>query len=718
MLSAGSLSLREASVLTHLSARCVIAILLFFCSPSRGSASDTLAFIPTLSGRLYQPQANLTGLPGFQSCCSSLDNGSGHGAAVLLGLRLYRPTPEVQIEGYLGLAQSSYSMYKDDFIGWSLVNTENGVGVDSAISRTSADLSVTSIDMRLQALYMPRTLAGFGVAGGLAGNFDIASSASQRETLIRPSNVVFADTKTTERLTSSSSAASMLMPWINAYGGVVWQTQLSASIGLRLTVAYELALTPMISRESATLSAHALRFDVSVPFIVYSADEIKSPEIPPSVSPSAAPSPKSTLRAALSVYELLPGDQLRDVGIVRIEETQSRQLYPLLPYIFFDQGSAVLNGNRYAFLSTAQTSNFNEERRYRFDNVTAERRSDVTLEVYYNVLNIVGRRMRDLYPQSTLTIRGYNNGRDEERADTTLSRKRAEAIKEYLVRIWQIDASRLQTTAGNLSPNAALTSMNDARDRDDGFEENRRAELEPSDVRILDPVIVSDTIRTINIPALRYAMSAFSSEVIKEWSLTATHPFMPGDVPARSIINRRGQGVPPPSIDWMTGDSQRDIPKSEDPVKAQLTVCERGGSCDTVASRLPIEYVSIARKKRERRGNLAIDRYRLPLFAYGNDELLVAQKEIIERYVTPEIDDLTSIEVASFTDRKGSEELNLKLSERRAQQINTLLPPQGTKLVRGYGEGAPEMAAPFTNATPEGRLYNRTVEVILLKKYE
>jgi len=46
------------------------------------------------------------------------------------------------------------------------------------------------------------------------------------------------------------------------------------------------------------------------------------------------------------------------------------------------------------------------------------------------------------------------------------------------------------------------------------------------------------------------------------------------------------------------------------------------------------------------------------------------------------------------------------------------LPPLGTKLVRGYGEGTPEMASPFTNATPEGRLYNRTVEVILLKKYE
>ena len=707
-----------ARVVTCVCAPLLVAIL-FVTDPLRcNAAGDTLVIIPTVSGRLHQPRTDLTGLPGFPSCCSSLEHGAGLGGAVLVGLRLFRPIPELHIEGYLGLAHGSYSMYKDDFIGWSLVSTESGVGVDSAISRTTADLSITSVDLRMQALYMPQTLAGFGFAGGIAGNIDISSSASQKETLLRPSNVVFADTKTNERLTSSSSAASMLTPWINAYGGVVWQTQLSASIGLRLTAAYELALTPMISRESATLYAHALRFDVSVPFIVYTADDIKSPETPPSVSPSAAPSPKSTLRAALSVYELLPGDQLRDVGIVRIEETQSRQLYPLLPYIFFDQGSAVLNGNRYAFLSTAQTSNFNEERRFRFDNVTSERRSDVTLEVYYNILNIIGRRMRDLYPQSTLTIRGYNNGRDEERADTTLSRKRAEAIKEYLVRIWQIDASRLQTTAGNLSPKAALTTMSDARDKEDGFEENRRAELEPSDSRILDPVVVPDTIRTINIPALRYALSATSSEVLKEWSLTATHPFMPGDVPARSIINRRGQGVPPPSIDWMTGDSQRDIPKSEDPVKAQLTVCERGGSCDTVASRLPIEYVSIARKKRERRGNLAIDRYRLPLFAYGNDELLVAQKEIIERYVTPEIDDLTSIEVASFTDRKGSEELNLKLSERRAQQINTLLPPQGTKLVRGYGEGAPEMAAPFTNATPEGRLYNRTVEVILLKKYE
>jgi outer membrane protein OmpA-like peptidoglycan-associated protein len=168
----------------------------------------------------------------------------------------------------------------------------------------------------------------------------------------------------------------------------------------------------------------------------------------------------------------------------------------------------------------------------------------------------------------------------------------------------------------------------------------------------------------------------------------------------------------------MTGDSQRDIPKSGDPVTAQMTVCDQFGDCDTVSSRLPIEFVSISRKKRERRGNLAIDRYRLPLFAYGNDELLVAQKDIVDRFVKPEVDELTSIEVSAFTDRKGPGALNLTLSERRAQQIDQLLPPIGTKLVRGYGEGTEDVTPPFSNTTPEGRLYNRTVEVVLIKKYE
>ncbi len=70
-----------------------------------------------------------------------------------------------------------------------------------------------------------------------------------------------------------------------------------------------------------------------------------------------------------------------------------------------------------------------------------------------------------------LTIEGHTDNVGQPAANLTLSQKRADAVKQYLVSNYQIDAGRLETKGyGDTKPVAPNTS-------DDGRQQNRRVEL-------------------------------------------------------------------------------------------------------------------------------------------------------------------------------------------------------------------------------------------------
>jgi len=73
----------------------------------------------------------------------------------------------------------------------------------------------------------------------------------------------------------------------------------------------------------------------------------------------------------------------------------------------------------------------------------------------------------------------------------------------------------------------------------------------------------------------------------------------------------------------------------------------------------------------------------------------------------------TRIRVEGYTDSTGTEEYNLKLSQRRAEAVKQLLISKGVSPGRitamGYGESKPKAS----NATPYGRQLNRRVEIYI-----
>jgi len=73
----------------------------------------------------------------------------------------------------------------------------------------------------------------------------------------------------------------------------------------------------------------------------------------------------------------------------------------------------------------------------------------------------------------------------------------------------------------------------------------------------------------------------------------------------------------------------------------------------------------------------------------------------------------TQLTISGYTDNVGTEQYNLRLSERRAKAVNDYLANKGVLLQRlafvGRGEAAPRAS----NATEEGRRLNRRVEILV-----
>ena len=71
------------------------------------------------------------------------------------------------------------------------------------------------------------------------------------------------------------------------------------------------------------------------------------------------------------------------------------------------------------------------------------------------------------------------------------------------------------------------------------------------------------------------------------------------------------------------------------------------------------------------------------------------------------------LEVEGHTDSLGTDEYNQRLSDRRAESVQSFLTEQGIAaasiVARGFGEARPVV----TNDTPEGRQQNRRVELIV-----
>lgn len=267
-------------------------------------------------------------------------------------------------------------------------------------------------------------------------------------------------------------------------------------------------------------------------------------------------------------------DNNREEPLIKIvdEEFTSVLMTPLLPYVFFDKGSASIP-NRYQILEHQQLLSFSE------DSVN----SDDRLSTYYHIMNIIAKRMK-LYPQATLKVIGCNADIEEEQDNISLSKQRVESIKQYLIHQCGVESSRLKLEYRNLPEKAANSKTKD------GAQENRRVELIGSIPEINAPILTNETIRTINPPIVRFKSKVIHDNPLEKWSLKSRL--------TDSVFQLyKGVGDVPAILEWNIDKQKGKAAFKQSKLDYTLIVDDIEGMSTVNKDSIPVEYLSIKRKK-------------------------------------------------------------------------------------------------------------------------
>ena len=122
----------------------------------------------------------------------------------------------------------------------------------------------------------------------------------------------------------------------------------------------------------------------------------------------------------------------------------------------------------------------------------------------------------------------------------------------------------------------------------------------------------------------------------------------------------------------------------------------------------------IAQVKEEQRG-VVITLDGQVLFVTAKAELLPIARDRLNQVAQSlkELDDDKLVSIDGFTDSRGADDTNMKLSQDRANAVRDYLVSQGVKTEKIRATGRGEASPVASNETPEGRANNRRVEIVI-----
>jgi outer membrane protein OmpA-like peptidoglycan-associated protein len=619
-------------------------------------------------------QAAFTGLPGVPSCCPIYDDGGGIGFAT--GLLYEHPfAKQLMYQLRLGVANLGGSFEADEHTTVSV----DGFATPGLIRHT-IDTRLWAIEFSPLLVYKPYPKFSF-LLGGIGG-YLFAKRFSQKEALVEPDIGAF------ENGLRERNAIEGDIPRVNAL-------QFSLAAGARYDFpfdqrkrwwgALELFYTAGLTSVAEDINWHINTVRIGVA-LMYAGSTESNPEI------GAAYVPPGSLRRRDGTEDRQPppasgaSDQT-EAGqttetsqyTVRDESVIADHLRPLLNFVFFDHNSAAID-KRYTALTPDDMKEFSVNRLHRSG----------TMAIYYQLLNIVGKRLTD-YPHATITLVGCNSNTAEERENISLSRRRALEVRQYLASVWRIDAARMSIEARNLPERASYATDSD------GIVENRRVEIHSNEWNILAPVETEEVVRLYEPDSLRCALPEAGSEA-KRWTLSARD----GD---EVVYRARGSGNPPQRIVIPAKELATASPGSSRTLRLSLAVVAPSGDTRTFdAGSVAVSSVASKEGQYETRSGRKIQRFNLILFDFDSPALNAYHNRVIDiiksRMLTP-----SAIRVTGYTDRMGEADYNLRLSAGRARSTSDAL---GTSGIQHNGMGETRT---FDNDLPEGRCYNRTVEI-------
>jgi outer membrane protein OmpA-like peptidoglycan-associated protein len=393
--------------------------------------------------------------------------------------------------------------------------------------------------------------------------------------------------------------------------------------------------------------------------------------------------PRPAAKLSFTPFGVLPNRDEVPLDSLVLEEIINNRLTPLLNYVFFDQNSAVLPA-RYIRLSDTEREKFS------VDNL----HSAGTLDRYYHLLNIVGRRLT-AKPEAKITITGCISGEPAEKENPLLAKSRAEIVYDYLLTTWKIKPERMKVTSRKLPSHPSNEQF------PDGSEENRRVEITSTDMDILAPVFTSDTSLKSLYSSIILRPTVENRANVKEYSTQLAQN--------GSVLSEESSKNKLPKTIELKIEERKINRKEAQPLELNLHIENSNGETADAEQSVPVKVVSIAKSNSERRGTKIIDQYSLILFEFDNADILQENQKIIN-FIKQRLPANAKVSVTGTTDRMGDESHNQQLSERRAASAaKALILKNSTSKIQGAGEDT----RTYTNDLPEGRFYSRTVNIMV-----
>jgi outer membrane protein OmpA-like peptidoglycan-associated protein len=400
---------------------------------------------------------------------------------------------------------------------------------------------------------------------------------------------------------------------------------------------------------------------------------------------------QKTVQFSVRAPKVVPGNR-------RVKET-----FPLRNSVFFDKGSVEIP-NRYVMLTNSQAAAFREAQLQEGQpaNLT-NGRSARQLAVYYNILNIVGDRLR-ADGQSTITLQGSSDKNPEE------GKSIAEKVKSYLVSLYGINPSRI-ATEGRDKPVIPSEQPGATREMDLLKAGDRRVDIVSTSPAIFLQVggTTSAFLKPVQIAALQedpmdshvILTNTGASRALKSWTVDVTD--------AQGAVQKYGPftgdlaSIPGSSI--LAG-------KTEGNYLIQMRGVDKSGSTVVANS-------SVSLRKQDDIAQEGL-RYSI-LFDFDQSKSIASYEKFLTDIVAPLITENALVSIHGHTDIIGDESYNQNLSQDRATGTQSILAAAlsraGKKGVQfqTYGFGEDPSMAPFGNAYPEERFYNRTVIIDILQ---
>lgn len=367
-----------------------------------------------------------------------------------------------------------------------------------------------------------------------------------------------------------------------------------------------------------------------------------------------------------------------------VSENSRRECVPLLNYVFFEDNSSDIP-SRYATISSAERKNFDD----------AALIGEPTLDIYRNILNIIGKRMTE-NPDATITLTGCNSDVGAEKNNLELSRNRAEQVSYYLKNVWKIRPSRIIVEARNLP--AQITSSID----NIGEEENRRVEIKSNNSEILKP-LCEEFVSKDAFPEVFYTYHTIKSGAgVKDWYITAQDTYMDVD-----IFVQGDPGEPPPLMyEWDLRKNPDLIPEKQTEITFSITVSDNNGQEQSSLETLPVDY-SAATPGTTRDTVTEVYSALMPFDDPKPSLIGEYSFEDARKSYEANKDNLISIEIMGYTDLLGTTQKNIELAEDRAKRAEEILElPSANLRIKA-------MSDKYDNTLPEGRFYNRSADVII-----